>query len=78
MLEVCILTSQLVLVPGNVFVKFALLRIDYVGERFLATSCLKEHQNILHPYGFFMLLLKPGSLLIGVLERVLSRRNNPR
>ena len=73
MLEVCILASQLVFMPGNVFVKFALLRIDYVSESFLATSCLKEHQDILHAYGFFMLLLKPGSLLIRVLERVLSR-----
>ena len=73
MLEICILASQLVLVPGNVFVKFALLRIDYVGESFLLTSRLKEHQDIPHPDGFFMLLLKPGSLLIGMLERVLSR-----
>lgn len=73
MLKVCILASQLVLMPRNVFVKFALLSIDYVGESFLLTSCLKEHEDVPHPDGFFMLLLQPGCLLIGVLERVLSR-----
>ena len=73
MLQVGILTGQLVLMPRDVSKELTLSWIKYEGISFLSPSCLKKHQDVPHANGFLMLLLQPACLLIGVLERILSR-----